>query len=183
MTTERKADKWLDRKLERRTLLKKAAIGGASLAVLYVAPKFTSAGSRPAYATTGVGTCTPGFWKNDHDHINEAWTASGYSRGHLFKDVFGTGGNDGFGSEIPLDLTLQQALEMGSGCPAALVRHATAAVLNAAAGDIVTPDEATIKSDTNNALAGGGGTTNCNDVILPLKDGYDILNNGSCLDA
>ena len=62
MATElQKTDKWLDRKLERRTLLKKAAIGGASLAVLYVAPKLTSYGSKPAYsAITGCG-CPPGF--------------------------------------------------------------------------------------------------------------------------
>ncbi len=55
----------LDRKLERRALLKKAAIGSASLAALYVAPKFTSAGSGPVYATTSVGGCTQGNWKTD----------------------------------------------------------------------------------------------------------------------
>lgn len=184
MTTERKADKWLDRKLERRTLLKKAAIGGASLAVLYVAPKFTSAGSRPAYASTGVDGCTPGFWKNSHHHIDEQWALSGYGRGDLWTDVFGSGLFTGFPLLTPVPypptLTLNQALEIGGGCPESLVRHAVGALLNAGvSGDVGLQDD--IKADTNGALGGGPG--NCAAAIEPLKEIYVIVNEGACLDV
>ncbi|MCH7971087.1 MAG: twin-arginine translocation signal domain-containing protein [Chloroflexi bacterium] len=65
MPTKPKTDKWLDRKLERRTLLKKAAIGGASLAVLYVAPQFSSVTAKRAYATTGVPRISIEFRPDD----------------------------------------------------------------------------------------------------------------------
>jgi hypothetical protein len=64
---------------------------------------------------TGEGL-TPGYWKN---HLDD-WV--GYDPAQYFDDVFGVGPH----------VTLLQALETGGGGAAALGRHATAALLNAA---------------------------------------------------
>jgi hypothetical protein len=69
--------------------------------------------------------CTPGYWKNHKD----AWM--GYSPNDYFDDVFGVGP----------DMKLINALsakkkDVGSGPEAALIRHAVAALLNAAHPDV-----------------------------------------------
>jgi hypothetical protein len=62
--------------------------------------------------------CTPGYWKNN----TNVW--SGFSTGDLFNSVFGVNYN--------ASLTLLGALNQGGAGFAALGRHATAALLNAA---------------------------------------------------
>ena len=176
MATERKADKWLDRKLERRALLKKAAIGSASLAVLYVAPKFTSADSRPAYASitaTGAGGCTPGFWKTDTPPTT--WpTAYPGPPGVAYDSIFAVAG---YGATLG-GKSLLDVLSQGGGCEKALGRHSAAALLNAANGTLGTKTPAEVITETDAALSTGDCTT-----ITTLKDTYDALNNGGCLDG
>lgn len=177
MSTDlQKTNTWLDKKLERRTLLKKVAIGGASLAVLYVAPNFTSVNSAQAFeAITGVdrGGCTPGFWKTDTPSTD--WTPTGYAPDVEYDDKFivpiAYAGTLGGGK------TLLSVLSQGGGCEKALGRHSAAALLNAALGTIG-KTEAEVIAETNAALA----TENCT-TISTLKNTFDGLNNGGCLDG
>jgi hypothetical protein len=66
--------------------------------------------------------CTPGYWKQPH-HF-DSWV--GYQPGDEFDVVFG----------VPYDVTLLQAVSTGGGAEKALGRHAVAALLNAASGDV-----------------------------------------------
>jgi len=171
-----KADKWLDRKLERRELLKKAAVGGASLAVLYVAPKFTTVSSRPAYASiTGAtgGGCTPGFWKTDTK--STSWP-SAYTPLDAYDSIFTVPVL--YSSTLGGGKTLSDILNQGGGCEKALGRHSVAALLNAANGTIGTETPASVISATNAALA----SEDCS-IIETLKNYYDEINNGGCLDG
>lgn len=73
--------------------------------------------------------CTPGYWKQEQ-HF-DSWR--GYSPSDLFDLVFGVDSGTG--------MTLLEALsaknkDVGSGPEAALMRHAVAALLNAANGDV-----------------------------------------------
>ena len=177
MTTEsQKNGKWLDRKLERRALLKKAAIGGASLAVLYVAPKFTSAGSRPVYASitaTADGGCTPGFWKTDTPPT--IWPALFPGPpGAAYDSIFAVAG---YAATLG-GKTLVDVLSQGGGCEKALGRHSAAALLNAANGTLGAKTPGDVIAETNAALLTGDCT-----AITALKDTYDALNNGGCLDG
>lgn len=67
---------------------------------------------------------TPGFWRN---HMEE-WT--GYLPSAIFDDVFGVN------NSRDSDLNLEQAVWMKGGHEKALIRHATAALLNAAHPDV-----------------------------------------------
>lgn len=78
----------------------------------------------PAFATVGQG-CTPGYWKQPQ-HF-DSWEATSYSPDDIFFDVFGVG---------PTDLTLLGALQLRGGHLNAFMRHAVAALLNAAHPDI-----------------------------------------------
>jgi len=70
--------------------------------------------------------CTPGFWKNA---LDRNWATTNYTRTTLFNDVFDD--VDGYAS-----LTLEQALDLGGGGLNALIRHTTAALLNASSGGV-----------------------------------------------
>jgi hypothetical protein len=79
--------------------------------------------SRPFAVPTCACGCTPGYWKNHTD----VWV--GYTTDQYFDVVFGVGPH----------MTLLEALSVrakdlpsGSGVEAAYIRHATAALLNAA---------------------------------------------------
>lgn len=72
----------------------------------------------------GIEGCTPGFWKQDQ-HF-DSWT--GYSPTDLFDSVFGVDANG--------NLTLAQAAAQGGRGESALMRHAVAALLNAASADV-----------------------------------------------
>lgn len=84
--------------------------------------------------TTGGGEgCTPGFWKNRG--LRLGWPAP-YAPGDSYDAVFGVASS--FGG------TLLDAARRGGGGQSALGRHAVAALLNAASGDIaydLTPAE------------------------------------------
>lgn len=116
--------------------------------------------------------CTPGFWKN---HTN-CWVD--YSSSELVGDVFA----------IPAELdslsddTLMEALRYKGGSKAIgaariLLRHAVAAVLNAAHPDIAypMPSASAIIADVNAALDGLN-----RDTILGLKNQLDEYNNRGC---
>jgi len=66
--------------------------------------------------------CTPGYWKQKQ-HF-DSW--AGYDPGDMFSDVFG----------VPYNKTLLEALKTGGGGKKALGRHAVAALLNVANGDV-----------------------------------------------
>ncbi len=70
--------------------------------------------------------CTPGYWKQEH-HF-DSWIATGYDPGDDFGDVFGVADswND----------TLESALWKKGGKEKALLRHATAALLNATSPEV-----------------------------------------------
>ena len=83
----------------------------------------TEATTTTTEAPPGGGEgCTPGYWKQPH-HF-DSWV--GYQPGDEFDVVFG----------VPYDVTLLQALSTGGGAEKALGRHAVAALLNAASGDV-----------------------------------------------
>jgi hypothetical protein len=67
--------------------------------------------------------CTPGYWRQIQ-HLF-AWAPTGYAPGDLYGVVFGV--------DDSLDLAVLQAISIGGGGERALYRHATAALLNAAA--------------------------------------------------
>jgi hypothetical protein len=64
--------------------------------------------------------CTPGYWKQPHHW--DSWVATGYAPNDYFDDVFGVGPN----------ITLLEALQSKGGGENAFMRHAVAALLNAA---------------------------------------------------
>jgi hypothetical protein len=74
----------------------------------------------------GNNGCTPGYWKATQ-HF-DSW-ASAYKPGDSFNTTFGIATN-----WFPNSYTLLDALQAGGGGASALSRHATAALLNAAAG-------------------------------------------------
>lgn len=87
--------------------------------------------------------CTPGFWKTHATPAKNAWIATGFNTSDKFEDVFSvdlTGDLDG--------ITLLQAVNLGGGVGGgvgggdvnALIRHATASLLNAAHPDIDVAD-------------------------------------------
>ncbi len=69
---------------------------------------------------------TPGFWKQPQHFV--FWVS--YTQDDLFDDVFGVTNSLGG------DLTLLEALETGGGGEVAMMRHAVAALLNAANPDV-----------------------------------------------
>ena len=71
------------------------------------------------------GGCTPGFWKQSH-HF-DSWPAP-YTPGSSFENVFGR--------DVPGEPLLVEALRLKRGGLNALMRHATAALLNAASPDV-----------------------------------------------
>ena len=72
--------------------------------------------------------CTPGYWKAPQ-HL-DSWVGTGYAPTDLFSDVFGAN------NDLPANLTLLGALNLGGGGANALARAAVAALLNAASDDV-----------------------------------------------
>jgi hypothetical protein len=106
------------------------------------------------YTPFEYGGGTPGYWRN---HL-EAWV--GYSPDDIFSDVFGVGPS----------ITLYEAIWMKGGGEKALIRHATAAILNASSPDVMYPmTEAEIVAAVQAAYVSG----NFND----LKNQLDEYNN------
>ena len=91
------------------------------------------------------------------------WGPTGYSTGDYFDDVFGVGPH----------ITLLKAVRMGGGKEKALIRHATAALLNATHPNVDYPlTEAEVIALVQDAYATG----NFNDA----KDILDEYNNLGC---
>jgi hypothetical protein len=109
--------------------------------------------------------CTPGFWKNHP----EEWPAA-YDPDDLFRDVFGvTIAGDP-------DLTLEEALRLGGGGENALARHAVAALLNAASGEVDFEfTEQEVIDKVQDAIASGDP-----EEIEDLKNEFDRENNRGC---
>lgn len=80
----------------------------------------------PPPPPTGDQGCTPGYWKQEH-HF-DSWTAAGYAPENSFSAAFGVSASG--------NPTLLQAAKTGGGGEKALLRHATAALLNAAHPDV-----------------------------------------------
>lgn len=72
----------------------------------------------------GTAGCTPGYWRN---HLT-AWVPTGYSPDQLFGTVFGVNASG--------NPTLGEAVVANGGGENALLRHATAALLNAASSGV-----------------------------------------------
>ena len=122
----------------------------------------TSTTTTTTTTTTPRGEgCTPGFWKNHP----EVWV--GFATGQTVGSVF-----TGFSSALS-SLTLLQGLSTGGGGEIALMRHAIAALLNAAHPSVDYPlTTAAIIAMVNAALASGD-----DDEIESLKDMLDRANN------
>ena len=127
-------------------------------------PPPTETTSPPPTETTsppppGGEGCTPGFWKNHPEAFPGEYSAS-TTLGSVF-----TGLPEGYA-----DLTFAQALELGGGGLNALLRHAVAALLNAASGDVDYPLTVQEVIDaTDLAISTGDYET--------TKDLFDLFNN------
>lgn len=142
------------------TLAAFLAIGGGSALAIKTAggSKSTISSASSQYNTGGQG-CTPGYWKN-HTAV---WTT--YKPTDSFNAVFGV--------SYKASLTLGGALNLGGGGFEALARHAVAALLNAAHGDVnYGLEESQIKALVQQAFA----TNNPE----PTKNTFDKLNNAGC---
>jgi hypothetical protein len=120
----------------------------------------------------GAQGCTPGYWKNDADKKGAvSWPPTGYSPNQTLESVFDV--PDALGKD---NVTLLEALSTGGGGVDALLRHAVAALLNAAHPNVdYAKTSADVISAVNAALASGNATT-----IENLKNDLDKFNNGGC---
>ncbi len=116
----------------------------------------TTGSTTETTTTTGGGEgCTPGYWKTDQ-HL-DSWVATGFSPNQTLESVFDV--PDSLGIDT---ITLRQALgpptpgALNGGGVNALLRHAVAALLNAAHPDVDNGlTAASVIADTNAALASG----------------------------
>ena len=110
--------------------------------------------------------CTPGYWKQKH-HF-DSWDATPYSPGQTVVSVFGS--VDGGGID---NTTLANALKLKGGGLNALVRHATAALLNASHPDVnSTFTTAEVIAAVQAAVNGGD--------IEATKDAFEEANEEGC---
>jgi hypothetical protein len=120
----------------------------------------------PVMPQTG---CTPGYWKQKH-HF-DSWDATGYLPTQTVASVFGL-------LDPSIDnRTLAQALAMNGGGLNALIRHAVAALLNAAHPDVNSvayPTPASVIAATQAAVAGGAAT------IESTKNAFEAANEAGC---
>lgn len=121
--------------------------------------------------------CTPGFWKNNADKKGAVAWPEGFSPDDTLSDI-------GIVNDIGVNvtsITLIQALNFGGGetledAERNLLKHAVAAILNAANDDVnYDLTVAEIVEMVNEALA-----SDDRDTILDLKDELDDLNNQLC---
>jgi hypothetical protein len=109
-----------------------------------------------------VEGCTPGYWKQEQ-HF-DSWATSPYSPYETyFDDVFGVGPHS----------TLLSALGSRGGGEKALLRHATAALLNASSTEVTYfYNAADIITMVQNAYASGD--------FESAKDGFEFQNESLC---
>jgi hypothetical protein len=118
----------------------------------------------PTDPPVGDQGCTPGFWKNNAKKTGgDQWV--NYSPDDLYKnDVFGVG---------PDGVTLLDAAGTGGGGANALLRHSTAALLNASSPNVAYAyTEGEIIAWVQAAFASGD--------FEPLKNKLDTANNAGC---
>ena len=107
--------------------------------------------------------CTPGFWRQDQ-HL-QYW--EGYAPGDVFDTVFGVSNN------VSASLTLLEGVWLGGGGENALIRHAVAALLNAASADVDYPyTEAQVIAMVQAAYASGDYAT--------TKNLFQVANEAGC---
>ncbi len=104
--------------------------------------------------------CTPGYWKQPH-HF-DSWV--GYAPAQSFEAVFGR--------DVPGTPSLLNALGMKGGGLNALMRHATAALLNTSSGVNYGMTPAQVISAFQAAFDSGN--------FEPTKDMFDAMNNRGC---
>ena len=126
----------------------------------------------PPPAEGGEG-CTPGYWRQPH-HF-DSWP-EGYDPGDMLTDFFTIpGGLDLARPERddPEDLTLLEGITLRGGHVNALIRHAVAALLNAASDEVsydLTPDM--VIRTFNDAVDGGS--------VRVAKDEFEGFNEQGC---
>ncbi len=125
--------------------------------------------------------CTPGFWKNNGDkHDASAWV------GHVPGADNDSSFDATFSTDFPIkwadrgkpqsnsDYSLQQALEANGGGLSLLARHGTAALLNAASGNVgYAFDEAAVIQLVQNAAVewdANGNSIAFQDIVAQLTD-------------
>jgi hypothetical protein len=129
----------------------------------------TTTNPPPPPPPPGGEGCTPGYWKQSQ-HFG-SWTAP-YDPSDPLAELFDADALEIHGLE---DLTLLEALRAKGGGANALIRHAVAAVLNAASSGVdFAFDVATIIADVNAALTGDA------DAIEDLKDMLADANEAGC---
>jgi hypothetical protein len=129
----------------------------------------TTTNPPPPPPPPGGKGCTPGYWKQTQ-HFG-SWTDP-YDPSDPLAGLFSAAALELHGLE---DLTLLEGLQLKGGDANALIRHAVAAVLNAASPDVdYAFDVATIVADVNAALMGD------DDAIEDLKDMLADANESGC---
>jgi len=122
----------------------------------------TSSTTTTTTTTTPPGDegCTPGYWKNHPEDFPDAYGTT-TTLGSIFTGLSSTEGA----------MTLSEALSTGGGGLNALLRHAAAALLNAASDDVAySYSIAEVVAMTNAAIASGS--------YEATKDLFDAANNG-----
>jgi hypothetical protein len=120
---------------------------------------------------SGGEGCTPGFWRQPH-HF-DSWV--GHAPSDLFGDVFDLPGalDRPEHNTNPASVSLLDALKLKGGGVNALMRHAVAALLNAASGDVSYDlTEAQVISKFNAAIGGGD--------VEATKDELEAFNEQGC---
>jgi hypothetical protein len=154
-----------------------SGVGFASGETTTASTPSTTTDTTPTTTTTPPTTtqppsgegCTPGFWKQDQ-HFG-SWTDP-YDPTDPLSSVFSAAALTAAG--VDPNKTLLAALQTGGGGVDALLRHAVAAVLNAASPDVDYPfTEAEIIAAVNAALLSGEG-------IEDLKDELEGANELGC---
>jgi hypothetical protein len=106
--------------------------------------------------------CTPGYWKNHLD----SWAGTGFAPGDDFDATFGV-------NAFNPNITLLAAANLGGGGLNKLARHAVAALLNAASGDVDYPQSAA------GVIAAVAAAINAG-TYEPLATQLDTWNNLGC---
>ena len=108
--------------------------------------------------------CSPGYWKK------KSWAGTGFTQGQTLESVFNV--PDSLGLD---NVTLLEALETGGGGVEAFLRHAVAALLNAADPNVFYPLELDPANPTGEIIA-------VVNTALALNDAADIESRKNQLD-
>lgn len=105
--------------------------------------------------------CTPGYWRQPHHY--DSWVATGYSPDDTFASIFGVGPS----------IALGDAVQLNGGGENAMIRHAVAALLNAASPDVTYAFSVNdVISMVQDAYANG--------TFEAVKDQFEAENEAGC---